>query len=250
MRVDLTRKFLYFLACPTKSLCYSLTMRNYSISLLSCDPKERKKQIAKWLFKIKEKMRIGGAGVELSLGMLGNLQTREEAKRLRNLERSKQWYRDHREARTAYRRAIPDEKRRAYLRKWYAGRGKATMRVYMSNPMKRIMINFGKLVRNYLGRKTHRKGSRTMRLLGCTPTQLRTHLESQFADWMSWENYGDWQIDHILPCASFDLTDPDQQRVCFHHTNLRPLCRRQNASKGKKVLPHIVRPPSRNPDDY
>ena len=51
-------------------------------------------------------------------------------------------------------------------------------------------------------------------LIGCTVAQLRQHLEAQFTDGMSWENYGKhgWHVDHIRPCASFDLADPEQQR--------------------------------------
>ena len=41
---------------------------------------------------------------------------------------------------------------------------------------------------------------------------------------MTWQNYGDgWHIDHIHPCAAFDLTDPEQQKACFHWSNLQPL---------------------------
>jgi len=51
---------------------------------------------------------------------------------------------------------------------------------------------------------------------------------------MSWDNYGyrGWHIDHIRPCASFDLTDPEQQRECFHYTNLQPLWWQDNLRKG------------------
>ena len=67
-------------------------------------------------------------------------------------------------------------------------------------------------------------------LLGCSPVELMRHLQSQFLPGMSWDNHGldGWEIDHIKPCASFDLTDPDQRHACFHHTNLRPLWRKDN----------------------
>jgi len=62
-------------------------------------------------------------------------------------------------------------------------------------------------------------------LVGCSPADLKSHIESQFLPGMSWKNYGrdGWEVDHIKPCATFDLTDPDQCRVCFHFSNLRPL---------------------------
>ena len=71
----------------------------------------------------------------------------------------------------------------------------------------------------------------TMELIGCTVEQLTQHLESLFIDGMSWENMGDWEIDHIKPCSSFDLTDESQQKECFHYTNLQPLWMLDNRSK-------------------
>lgn len=64
----------------------------------------------------------------------------------------------------------------------------------------------------------------TLDLLGCTIPFLKSYLEERFLPTMTWENYGTlWHIDHIIPCASFDLSDPIQQKKCFHYTNLQPL---------------------------
>ena len=68
-----------------------------------------------------------------------------------------------------------------------------------------------------------KKSVTTESLLGCNFEQAKIHIESQFQSGMSWDNYGDWHIDHRLPCASFDLSNPDEQKVCFHYTNLQPL---------------------------
>lgn len=68
------------------------------------------------------------------------------------------------------------------------------------------------------------KSAKTMDLLGCDRQFLVKHLESQFEPEMTWENYGkEWQVDHIKPCAKFDLTDYEQQKICFHYANLQPL---------------------------
>lgn len=77
----------------------------------------------------------------------------------------------------------------------------------------------------------------TMSMIGCTAEQLKQHLEDQFKPGMTWGNYSyrGWHVDHIRPCASFDLTDPLQQSICFHYTNLRPEWRHANQSKGAKV---------------
>ena len=71
----------------------------------------------------------------------------------------------------------------------------------------------------------------TLELLGCTADKLKLHLASQFTDGMSFDNYGEWEIDHIRPCVSFDLTDPKQQKECFHFSNLQPLWKSDNARK-------------------
>ena len=83
-----------------------------------------------------------------------------------------------------------------------------------------------------------KKIANTKELLGCTIEEFKQHLESQFKEEMSWENYGrkGWQIDHIKPCASFDdLSDPEQQKECFHYTNLQPLWWWENYSKHDKI---------------
>ncbi|HRA10091.1 MAG TPA: hypothetical protein PKX31_00400 [Chitinophagaceae bacterium] len=69
------------------------------------------------------------------------------------------------------------------------------------------------------------KSAVTMKLIGCDIDFLKTHLSSKFTTGMTWENYGlyGWHIDHIKPCASFDLSNPIEQTACFHYTNLQPL---------------------------
>ena len=79
------------------------------------------------------------------------------------------------------------------------------------------------------------KSKRTMELLGCTIDELWIHMESKFTEGMTKENYGKWHVDHIMPCASFDLTDPEQQAKCFHYTNLQPLWALDNIKKGNRV---------------
>lgn len=79
------------------------------------------------------------------------------------------------------------------------------------------------------------KGKSTMLLVGCSVIQLKKHLAKQFHTGMSWNNYGEWHIDHIKPCASFDLLDLAAQIECFHYTNLQPLWASANQSKGNRL---------------
>ncbi len=91
-------------------------------------------------------------------------------------------------------------------------------------------------VRIYNALRGNYKSSKTHELLGCSIDFLKQYLEAQFKPSMSWSNYGvgGWHIDHIKPCASFDLSDPKQQKECFHYINLQPLWALENLRKGSK----------------
>jgi hypothetical protein len=78
----------------------------------------------------------------------------------------------------------------------------------------------------------------TFEYIGCSVEDLRTHLENQFdkeaersGHPISWENKGEWHIDHIKPCVSFDLELEDERHKCFHYTNLQPMWGPDNISK-------------------
>lgn len=89
-------------------------------------------------------------------------------------------------------------------------------------------------------RKPNTDKSRVLGVLGCSVAELKTHLERQFQYGMTWDNHGQgsgkWEIDHILPCSSFDLTDPKQLAACFHYTNIQPLWSIDNSRKRNKIL--------------
>jgi hypothetical protein len=86
--------------------------------------------------------------------------------------------------------------------------------------------------------KGTKKSYKTIELLGCTIRDARKHIEQQFRDGMTWNNWAftGWHIDHIIPISSFDLTDPEQQKKCFHYTNLQPLWWWENLAKGDKLV--------------
>lgn len=84
-------------------------------------------------------------------------------------------------------------------------------------------------------------GKRTFGILGYTVSELKVHLERQFLPGMSWDNYGEWHVDHIVPVSSFQYEsydDPDF-KACWALTNLRPLWSKDNISKHAKRL-HLL----------
>ncbi len=85
------------------------------------------------------------------------------------------------------------------------------------------------------------KSIHTMELLGCTIDEFKMYLENKFREGMNWNNYGyrGWHIDHIKPCTMFDLTDSEQQKICFHYTNLQPLWAIDNFKKNRFLKEEI-----------
>jgi hypothetical protein len=85
------------------------------------------------------------------------------------------------------------------------------------------------------------KNSKTLDLLGCSLEFLRKWLEFQFTPEMTFENYGSyWHIDHVTPCSSFDMTNKEQQNICFNWKNLQPLYCKDNLSKNGKIIEEII----------
>jgi len=102
---------------------------------------------------------------------------------------------------------------------------------YHTDNQHRLAENCRSRIRNLLS-GLHRSKS-TLQLIGLNSwDQLMSHIEDQFTDDMSWDNRDKWHIDHIRPCASFDLTDESQRLECFNYKNLQPLWAVDNLRKG------------------
>lgn len=106
-----------------------------------------------------------------------------------------------------------------------------------ADPAKRMILHARARLWQAVKCQGARKSGRTLTLLGCTREELKAHIERQFKPGMSWGNYRHdvWHIDHIRPCASFDMFDAEQQRQCFHYTNLQPLWAVDNLRKADKL---------------
>jgi hypothetical protein len=125
------------------------------------------------------------------------------------------------------------EKRKLYNKEWREN-NKHKLRKYYLEKYKndfnfRLSIilrgRFKTAIKNY-------KIGQIENLIGCSIEQCKQHLESQLKPEMTWENHGEiWEIDHIKPCSSFDLTNTEQQKQCFHYTNLQPLFKTTEIAK-------------------
>lgn len=126
-----------------------------------------------------------------------------------------------------------------YQKNWYI-KNKKRIQKYISNNRKKI----NKYYRNYvpsinakIAKSLHtnilatvkrakvKKTNSSIKLLGCSIDFFKQYIESKFTQGMTWDNYGKngWHFDHIKPCSSFNLSNSDEQKLCFHYTNYQPL---------------------------
>ena len=105
---------------------------------------------------------------------------------------------------------------------------------WFNQPMQRLTARIRGGIRQSLIYKGARKTNTTFSTLDYTKYELMEHIESQFTDGMSWDNMGDWHIDHIRPVSSFSYTSTDCEdfKKCWALNNLQPLWAKDNMSKG------------------
>lgn len=143
-------------------------------------------------------------------------------------------YPKHREKRLAYAKKYREdnlEKVTTNLKKWKQNNPNYKKEKWKSDSefrLKEILRG-----RFYKAIKGYSKSSSILSLIGCTIPELKIYLQDKFTEGMSWDNYGEWHIDHKKPCASFDFSNEEEQKECFHYTNLQPLWALDNLIKGK-----------------
>jgi hypothetical protein len=112
-------------------------------------------------------------------------------------------------------------------------------------PEYRITFALRARLTNAVREQNTSKRGRTFELVGCSASELKKYLELLFLPGMSWDNYGKgenkWCMDHIIPCVYFDLTKLEEQKKCFHYTNIRPLWWIDNVAKNSKYQGKTVR---------
>jgi len=164
-----------------------------------------------------------------------------EGHRKEALEYSKKYYEEHKKEVAAYKRNYGVERREAIAaqrREYRANHRKElnarALRRKQEKPEYRMLCNLRTRLLQVL--KDNSKSGRTVELIGCSAIRLRQHIEKQFKEGMTWGNYGrrGWHIDHKKPCALFDLSKAEEQRKCFHYTNLQPMWGIDNMRKNSR----------------
>jgi hypothetical protein len=128
------------------------------------------------------------------------------------------------------------EKIKEYTKIWFKDNkhhiNEYNRKKYNSNIEFKIKLSLRNSLLKKLKYKNTEKIISSLDLLGCSVQDFKLHLEKQFLPEMNWENHGDiWEIDHIKPCASFNLIDINQQKECFHYTNMQPLFKTTEIAK-------------------
>ena len=203
------------------------------------DPRRRKEYQKKWKQENKEKI------IEI------NRKYRQKNKEKLN-EADKKYYEDNKDkVRESRKKYYEENKEKTLLRnKKYKQENKEKINEhqkerYHTDPYYKLRHNVKVLI--YTALKGGKGGESFLPYVDWTTPELKEHLESQFEDWMTWDNHGvlhptekRWQIDHIKPQSVMlegvtSMDDP-KFRECWALENLQPLEARENISKGNKIL--------------
>lgn len=139
---------------------------------------------------------------------------------------------------------INKEKFKTYHKQWrqrnkekvssYAQKGRLRI---LSHPTQNLSCHMSHAI--YMSLMANKNGKHWEGIVGYTTSQLKRHLQSQFTNGMTWQNYSKygWHIDHIIPKSFFEYNSPDdvEFKMCWRLENLRPLWWRENLSKGCKL---------------
>lgn len=102
-----------------------------------------------------------------------------------------------------------------------------------TNPLYKLKCNTSNLIRMSIKNQGYSKTSKTSQILGCSFEDFKIHLEQQFTEGMTWNNHGEWELDHIYPVS---LAIDEQHIIKLnHYTNFQPLWWEDNNKKNNKI---------------
>jgi hypothetical protein len=160
----------------------------------------------------------------------------------------KKWYEKNREKRLNYFSNWAKENRdklNEYHKEWREkniDKHRETKRTYQkekrhTDPIYKLISNFRTAIYIVLKENNLDKYTNYFNMVGYTTEQLKTHLEVQFKEGMTWENYGEWHVDHIKPISSFtfETCEDEEFKICWSLDNLQPMWGIENIKKGNRI---------------
>ena len=164
-------------------------------------------------------------------------------------ESDKRYYKSNKEKISEYYsewRKNKKENLKEYQKKWREenrDKLRKTKRDYERNrkatdPLYKLISNFRTAIYQVLKENNIEKNKSYFDILGYTPEELIIHLEKQFKDGMTWDNYGIWHVDHKFPITSFDIQEMGDEEFmkCWCLDNLQPMWGEENIRKSNKLL--------------
>jgi hypothetical protein len=171
---------------------------------------------------------IGGRDVALK-----KYESKPETKK-RKSENHKKWSEKNRNYLTEYHQKWREkniDKHREYKRKYEKHRKD-------TDPAYKLIANFRTAIYQVLKENNVEKNKHYFDILQYTPEELISHLEKQFTDGMTWDNYGEWHVDHRMPISSFNFEsiDDDSFIKCWSLDNLQPMWGKENIVKSNNII--------------
>lgn len=153
------------------------------------------------------------------------------------LDKSKKWKEENKELYLEFLKQWRGENKeysKDYLKKWFNDNPDKRKEYYenlrLNNPH---IIAWRSVLKNAIKRINTKKSNSTIEMLGYSSNDLKIHMELLFSDGMSWENWGEWHIDHKIPVSKFDKETP--MTIVNNLNNLQPLWALDNLSKSNKI---------------
>jgi hypothetical protein len=226
---------------------------------IDCKRESRKRTIKKYYDNHKSECKE--RSIKWQNGNKNKLRIIQKRTRIKNktkrLKAFKEWYYKNNGKQKAKEWGLRNKDKKAFsFKKWYENnknyhneyreknleRARKIEREY--NRKKRLKIeirlknSISERIRAMIKKKGSQKINTAVDYLGCNQKEFLKYIESKFQNGMTFDNYGKfgWHIDHIIPCSAFDLTKEEEQKKCFHYTNLQPLWWRDNIIKSNKIL--------------
>ena len=137
-----------------------------------------------------------------------------------------------------YSKSSNKKKHQEYQEKHKKKFQKRKLERYHTEPQFKILT----LLRNRLHSaiKNEWKNESSIEILNCSVKEFKLYLEKQFTPEMNWENHGKiWEIDHIIGCVNFNMESIEEQKKCFHYTNMQPLFKTSDIAKSFGYIDHI-----------
>jgi hypothetical protein len=117
---------------------------------------------------------------------------------------------------------------------------KEKYKIQSKNINRRVRDSLNHRISDALFSKNIRKSNKTFYYLGCDIHFLKKWLSYLFEENMSFDNYGEWHLDHVKPCSSYDLSNENEILECFNWKNIQPLWKSDNLKKNSKIDINII----------